>query len=211
MKPRSVRAAASFLAVTAVLLAACSSLDTEIAAEDGNPSWLETWQPAEFSDPGRVHVEAGTLVLEAGRDLTGARWRDMPARMNYEIRLEAMRVEGDDFFCGLTFPVNDAPCTLIVGGWHGGTVGLSSLDYEDAASNDTTQYMTFENGRWYRIRLRVTAKRIQAWIDGQSLIDVSIEGRVVGIRHEMEPSRPLGIASWRTTAAIRNIVFEPLE
>ena len=37
--------------------------------------------------------------------------------MDYELRLEAKRVEGGDFFCGLTFPVGKEYCTLILGGW----------------------------------------------------------------------------------------------
>jgi hypothetical protein len=47
----------------------------------------------------------------------------------------------------------------------GGSRGLSSLDGQDAANNETTQYINFEKGRWYRIRLRVMPTKIQAWID----------------------------------------------
>lgn len=58
--------------------------------------------------------------------------------MNYELSLEAMRVDGSDFFCGLTFPVGSNFCSFIVGGWGGGVVGLSSLNSEDASQNETT-------------------------------------------------------------------------
>ena len=37
--------------------------------------------------------------------------------------------------------------------------------------NDTTRYMRFEHGQWYRIRLRVTAARLHAWIDDQLVVD----------------------------------------
>ena len=48
--------------------------------------------------------------------MTGVTWtRDFP-KSNYEIRLEAMRVEGSDFFCGLTFPYQKAHATLVLGG-----------------------------------------------------------------------------------------------
>jgi hypothetical protein len=57
----------------------------------------------------------------------------------------------------------------------------------------------------------VTAERIQARIDDEIYADVAIAGRRIGIRPEVAPSRPLGIASWRTTAALRNIRMRTLE
>ena len=57
---------------------------------------------------------------------------DFP-REDYEVSLEARRLEGTDFFCGLTFPVGKEPCTLIIGGWGGTTVGLSNVDDYSAA------------------------------------------------------------------------------
>ncbi len=121
-----------------------------------------------------------------------------------------MRVDGSDFFCGLTFPVGENPCSLIVGGWGGGVVGLSSLDGEDAAHNETTRYLNFEKGRWYRIRLRVASAAIQAWIDDDKVVDVTTTGRTISIRSEVELSRPLGFATWSTTGALRNIWMRPL-
>jgi hypothetical protein len=139
--------------------------------------------------------------------MTGIRWTGPLAKMNYEITLEAMRTEGSDFFCGLTFPYGEAPCSFIVGGWGGSVVGISSLDYQDAYNNETCRTKEFENNRWYKIRVRITEKRIQAWIDDERMVNVETTGRKIGIRWEVEPSRPLGIASWRTTAAIRNVVL----
>ena len=131
-------------------------------------------------------------------------------KMNYEITLEAMRVQGHDFFCGLTFPVGDDPCTLIVGGWGGALVGLSSLNGYDASENDTTTALRLENDRWYRIRLRVTEERIQAFIDDTRLINIATGDYEYSIRYEVEPSQPLGFASWRTTAALRHIKLKKL-
>ena len=56
--------------------------------------------------------------------------KDFPKTDN-ELSLEAMRADGTDFSCGLTFPVGSSPCTLIVGGGGGSVVGLSSLDGPD--------------------------------------------------------------------------------
>jgi hypothetical protein len=137
--------------------------------------------------------------------MTGITWTNDLPRTDYEISLEAMRVEGSDFFCGLTFPVGDDACSLIVGGWGGSIVGLSSLDYADAANNETTQFVQFSNNQWYRIELRVEEDRIQAWIDKKQVVDVKTAGRKLTIRSECEPSLPFGIAAWSTKAALRNI------
>ncbi len=163
----------------------------------------------DFGGSGEVKIEEGGLMLGMGV-MTGVTWTNPIARMNYGIELEAMRVDGSDFFCGLTFPVGENPCSLIVGGWGGGVVGLSSLDGEDAAHNDTTRYLNFEKGRWYRIRLRVTPTAIQAWIDDDQVVDITTTGRKLSIRSEVESSRPLGFATWSTTGALRNIWMRPL-
>lgn len=179
----------------------------EISLFDGKT--LTGWAITDFAGGGDVRVEDGRLILGSGV-MTGVTWTNDLPRMNYELSLEAMRVEGNDFFCGLTFPVGEDPCSLIVGGWGGGVVGLSSLDGEDAAHNDTTQYLNFDNGRWFKIRLRVANSRIQAWIDNNKVVDVDTTGRKISIRVEVEPSKPLGFATWSTTGALRNIKLRPL-
>jgi hypothetical protein len=131
--------------------------------------------------------------------------------MNYEISLQAMKVSGDDFFCGLTFPVGDSPCSLIVGGWGGTVVGLSSIDDQDASENETTTSMDFAHGRWYRIRVRVTPKKIEAWIDDENVIAAATTGHKISIRPEVSLSRPLGIATWKTEAALRDIKLRKLD
>ncbi|MBN2588491.1 MAG: hypothetical protein JXA96_01410 [Sedimentisphaerales bacterium] len=60
--------------------------------------------------------------------MQGIYWTGPLVTMSYEITLEAMRVEGSDFFCGLTFPVDENPCTLIPGGWGGTLCGLSCIN-----------------------------------------------------------------------------------
>lgn len=198
----------------AVALAAACGLarGDEGAAADGDKPvrlfdgrTLGDWKPTEFLGRGEVRVEDGRLVIEAGEPMTGVTYGKAPVAMNYEIALEAMRVGGNDFFCGLTFPVGEDPCSLIVGGWGGGLVGLSSLNGADASENDTSSWRKFEDGRWYRIRLRVEPGRIQAWIDDEKVVDADTTDRSISIRPEVERSRPLGIATYRTTAAIRSI------
>ena len=170
---------------------------------------LNGWRISDFAGKGPVRVEDGKLILEMGT-MTGVTYTNDVPTMNYEIGVEAMRVDGSDFFCGLTFPVGKDPCSLIVGGWGGGVVGLSSLDGQDAANNETTQYINFEKGRWYKVRLRVMPNKIQAWIDEDKVIDVDTTDRQISIRLEVEESRPLGFSSWSTTAALRNISLRKL-
>jgi hypothetical protein len=170
---------------------------------------LNGWRISDFAGKGPVRVEGGKLILEMGT-MTGVTYTNDVPTMNYEISVEAMRVDGSDFFCGLTFPVGKDPCSLIVGGWGGGVVGLSSLDGQDAANNETTQYINFEKGRWYKVRLRVMPNKIQAWIDEDKVIDVDTTDRGISIRLEVEESRPLGFSSWSTTAALRNIYLRKL-
>src|SRR3990172_8951010 len=119
--------------------------------------------------------------------------------------LEAMRVEGGDFFCGMTFPVGEDALTLILGGWGGRIAGLSSIDGEPAAENETCRYVDFQQRRWYRVRLRVAKSRIEAWLDEEKLVDLQTEGRQLGIVWVVEPCLPFGVAPWRTTGALRRI------
>jgi len=51
-------------------------------------------------------------------------------------------------------------------------------------------------------------KKIQAWIDDEQAVDVETTDRKIDIRFECEPSRPLGIATWRTTGAVRNVCLK---
>jgi hypothetical protein len=171
---------------------------------------LGQWKITDFGGQGDVYVKDGSIVLEMGNDMTGVTWGGPLTRMNYEITLEAMRVSGSDFFCGLTFPVSDKPCSLILGGWGGEVCGLSNIDYYDAANNETTRIVSFKNGQWYRVRLRVTPDKIEAWVDDEEIVDIETTGREIDIRPEVDLSKPLGIATWQTAAAIRNIKVRTL-
>jgi hypothetical protein len=188
------------------------NVSEEITAEtslfDGKS--LGQWEITDFGGQGKVYVKDGAIYMEMGNDMTGITWKVPLIRMNYEITLEAMRTSGSDFFCGLTFPVADNPCSLILGGWGGGLCGLSNIDYYDAANNETTTFTSFEDNKWYRVRLRVTPGRIEAWLDDEEIVNIEITGRKIDIRAEVDLSQPLGIATWQTGGAVRNIRIRPL-
>jgi 3-keto-disaccharide hydrolase len=167
---------------------------------------LAGWKQTLFAGRGEVECRAGLMILNLGDPFTGVNWTNSFPTMNYEVAMDAMRVEGADFFCGLTVPVGQAFCSLIVGGWGGSLLGISSLDGMDASENETTKFMNFENGRWYRIRMRVTPDRLEAWVDAKKMVDVVTTGKTISLRPgDIELSKPFGLASWQTTAALRNI------
>ena len=106
--------------------------------------------------------------------------------------------------------MDDEPCSLIVGGWGGGVVGLSSVDGDDAAHNATTLYKEFKPRQWYAVRVRVTRDRIVCFIDDEQVIDQSRKGHRFSVRNEVLASRPLGIATYATTALVKNIRWRPV-
>lgn len=171
---------------------------------------LEGWSITNFGPQGPVYVSEGVIVLGMGDGCTGITWNgDFPS-VNYEISLEARKIKGNDFFCGLTFPVDSSWCSLIVGGWSGSVVGLSSIDGLDASENETRTLRRFGHGEWYAVQLSVTDTKISAWIGEEQVIDFDYTGRRLSIRPEVSLSRPLGICSWYTTAELRDISFREL-
>ena len=171
---------------------------------------MSGWKKSDFASQGKIEVKDERIVIGFGEGCSGITFGGDVPKTDYELSLEAMRVDGSDFFCGLTFPVERdkgkvQPCTFVVGGWGGGTVGLSSIDGYDASENSTSSYKEFESGRWYKIRLRVTKPKIEAWIDSEKIVDFTLGKHDLSIRIEVEESKPLGIATWRTTGAFRKI------
>ena len=182
----------------------------DLAAKDWKPLFdgksLEGWAVTDFAGHAEPEVADGVISIPAGLALSGINRTDQPPTMNYEITLEAKKIDGNDFFCCLTFPYGESHCSFIVGGWGGGLVGISSVDGMDASENDTADYMVFEKNRWYRISVRVTPQKIETWIDDSKLVDLKTRERKIGMRFgEIEESVPLGIATWITSAEIRDI------
>jgi hypothetical protein len=177
---------------------------------------LKGWKSIEFGGEGDVFInEDGHLELGFGAIMTGAKWSDekTPAVSNYEIELDAMRLDGNDFFCGLTFPVKDSHATFIIGGWGGGLVGISSIDDLDASENETMNIEGFEDNKWYHIKLRVTDNRLEAWIDERQMVDVDITDSKISLRPgDIELCKPLGLACFSgVRAQYRNITWKNID
>jgi hypothetical protein len=199
-----------------VLLAGCrghkeknEALPAQVTVSDSTMIFdgksLAGWEVTNFGPQGPVYVSGGEIILGMGEGCTGITRIGKFPSVNYRVSLDAKRVEGNDFFCGMTFPVAKDQCTLIVGGWGGTTVGLSSINGLDASENATRSLMSFEKNRWYHIHLEVTPSKIKAWIDSLNVVDFTIGSSRLTIRPEVELSKPFGIASWNTTAALKNI------
>jgi len=152
---------------------------TKLLAESG----FGDWETIDFAGGGESSVAASTLKIGSGETLTGIYWdgASLPVN-NYELSMQARRTEGIDFFCGPVFPVNDSHCCLIVGGWAGATVGLSSIDDKDASQNETTKLLSFEDNRWYDIRIR--------------------------LRGDTDLCTPMGFCTFQTKAEIRKLTLQ---
>ena len=81
---------------------------------------LDRWTPSKYFNAGKSFVKDGLLIIDKGDPMTGVTYTggDFP-KMNYEVSLEAKKLQGNDFFCTTTFPVDKSFCSLVVGGWGG--------------------------------------------------------------------------------------------
>lgn len=195
-----------------------------ICAQSGSAAWpvgqwrslfngkdLSGWQVTGFAGGGEVEVKNGEIMLGAGVALTGIHRTNDLLQTNYEILLRSKKLDGNDFFSALTFPVKDAHCTFVTGGWGGTLVGISSIDGMDASENETTAYYKFEKDKEYEFKVRVTDRRIQGWINNDRVVDVIIKDRKISMRHgEIELSQPFGIASFQSIGAIKEIKVRPI-
>ena len=210
------------------LLAHCLFSSPAIAEEatpaekDENAKWqsmfdskkLGKWaalKKDEFEQAGKVHIRDGAIVMEAGDPATGIHWTGKFPKQNYELIVEGKRIKGDDFFCGLTFPVSDGSLTLIMGGRGGWVVGLSCIDGFYAIDNDTCTSIKFKQNQWYKIRLRVTAANVGVWVDKEKVIALETERHKLAASEEMQRCLPVGVATWKTTGAIRDLKFRMID
>lgn len=204
-------------AAVAVLLFFAASLPAGPANEmvlfDGKS--LDDWEVVDAGGSGTVEIKDDQMMLGAGESLTGVVYKktDKLPLTNYEITLEAMRVDGVDFFCGLTFPVGGLKtcATLVCGGWGGSVTGISSIDGADASDNSTGHFRKWENKKWHRIKLRVTPESITVWANEEKIIDVDIAGKKIALRPgPIEEYAPLSLTTYQTSAAIKNVKVTPL-
>jgi hypothetical protein len=174
---------------------------------------LGHWKSTDFGGQGEVEVEDGKIIVHSGASLSGVNWTGpaLPTD-NFEIEFDAMKLDGSDFFVGLTFPYKKDYASLIMGGWGGSIVGLSSINGSDAANNDSASSRDFKKNQWYHIRLRATPTKIQAWLNDENdpFLDVDTTDKTISTRSDIDAAKPLGLSTYQTSAAYKNIVLRKL-
>jgi len=191
------------LTFTLVLLTAGQDIQDDKLLFNGVS--LDKWQVIDFENHGDITVADSSIIIGKGDLISGIRWTEDFPTTNYEINLYAKRIEGSDFFCGMTFPVKESFLTLVLGGWGGSLTGLSCIDGYDAANNITGNIFRFASGWWYAVRLRVTDDKIEAWVEDEKVVDFMIENSRLSLRWEVEASVPFGITTYKTTGAVRDL------
>ncbi|MFH1922316.1 MAG: DUF1080 domain-containing protein [Planctomycetota bacterium] len=172
---------------------------------------LEGWKVPVFGGDGEVTVKDGTMVLGMGDPMTGITYTGKLPRENYEVQLEAKRTQGIDFFATTTFPVGKDHCSFVTGGWAGTVVGISCVDFYDASDNITTQFLAFDDNKWYKIRIRVSEPKIECWIGEEKMVDLERKGHKFDVRMEVDLCKPFGISSYTTEGVLRNLRIRSLK
>jgi hypothetical protein len=201
-----------------LLLVGAAGVPADEPAKKDEPKWkslfngkdLEGWKSTSFGGEGEVLVEKEAIILNRGSDMTGITFTGKVPKNNYELLVVAQRLDGFDFFAGVTFPVGDSFASFIPGGWGGGVTGLSSINGRDASENETTQPFTYKDKTWYQFRIRVTDDKVRVWIDGKQQVDVDRKDKIFSLRSEVEPNKPLGIATYATKGAVQTIKLREL-
>jgi len=173
---------------------------------------LGAWKSVDFGGEGAVKVENGAIKVEAGATCSGVQWTgEAPPRTNYEFTVEAMKVDGSDFFLGIIFPVGKDTCSFVAGGWGGGVTGLSSVDHMNASENETATDQTYVKDKWYTFRLSVTPAKIEVWWDAKQVVNLELVNRQISVHPAVESAAPLGLVNYQTASLFRNIRLKKLK
>jgi len=132
---------------------------------------LGGWRVAQggvFGADGEAKVQDGGIVLIGGERATGIAWTGAFPRMDYEVAWEAKKLKSQKTACTVLFPLERGHC-LFGAGW---VTGFSFMDGREAFWNPSFREIRSEQGRWHRLRLRLTASRAVVWVDGQQVIEV---------------------------------------
>lgn len=199
------------------LLGACKAPDPRVTGDlAGIPteSWVymldkeahARWKPeGDFVEGGKPEFEDTVVTLTTGEPFSGAKWLGTFPKTDYEVRLEAKRTKGEDIMCGLLFPVGKDLLSFVMGGWGNTVIGCSSIDELNASENDTYYNMPLKNNIWYEVKLRITPKKIQAWIGKTQVINFEIDDHKISPYPGLEEYAPFGVFTWDSSSEIRNL------
>jgi hypothetical protein len=207
------------LLLTLALAACAGSPASDPAASSAGDGWtslfdgrtLGAWKRTEYGGEGEVRVVDGCIQVDQGAGVSGLHWTGAPLpTTNYELELEAMKVDGSDFFLGIVFPVEKSHCSFVAGGWGGGVTGLSSVDQMNASENETASVRDYEKNRWYKTRLKVTPEKIEIWIDNAPVVNLELKDRQITVHPAVEMACPFGLTNYTTTSRFRNLRWRPI-
>jgi hypothetical protein len=161
-----------------------------------------------FGTDGELSAGDGELLLAGGRTSTGVAWAGQFPLVDYEVRLEAKRLVPNNSLCNILAPVDSQHCLFTLGA----VTGVSFLNGREAYWNPSRASLGRDVGRWYGVRLRVTAVRIAAWVDEAPLFDMPRRAYVPHLPGGHDALKPLGLfVPARARSALRSIRFRQLE
>jgi len=202
-----------FLSFVVALLALAAPAQTRHLF---NGKDLSGWKVAEIWGAGKVDVLSnGVVSCGVGRPLTCMAYTNAFPTQNYEVKVEALRKEGSDFFIALTLPVESNACTVVIGGWGGRLCGISSIDYMDASENVYSDGVSLSNNVWYTLCVRVTPKLLEVSLN-DTLYTAKVpyeKSSIFSLRpgSDIDKTLPFGLATFETQALWRNLtVTSPL-
>lgn len=203
------------LAYLALLAAGCSSGPSASSQDAGTSLFdgktLGLWKSVEFGGEGKVTLENGSIKVNEGTTVSGVRYTGEIPRTNYEFSVEALKLDGSDFFCGIIFPVGKDVCSFVAGGWGGGVTGLSSVDNMNASENETASDQTYSKNKWYTFRVRVTPAKIEVWWDQKQVVGLELANRQISVHPAVESAAPLGLTNYQTPSLFRNMRIRKLD
>ena len=177
---------------------------------------LSGWKLADIWGNGKVEaLSNGVVSCGIGKPLTGIAYTNSFPTMSYEVKMEALRKEGGDFFVAMTLPIETNACTVVIGGWGGGLCGISSIDYMDAAENPYSSGVALTNNVWYTLRVRVTPGLLEVFLnDTLYTAKVTFESSsTFSLRagSDIDKTLPFGLATYATCGLWRNLTVTKLD
>jgi hypothetical protein len=146
---------------------------TNVLLSDG----FETQVPGWLRASGEWQVADGVLRQTSGATPALTRFAFKDAATNYTVSVRAKKLGGAEGFL-VGFGVRDLQNYhwLNLGGWNNTAAALEeSLDGERSPVGSRVD-QAIETGRWYDLKIEVTGQRIQCFVDGRQIIDLTDAG-----------------------------------
>jgi alpha-N-arabinofuranosidase len=170
----------------------------------GEQVWNRSFE--DLGGQGRWRVDGSELVQSGMGDnvrlpFGDQKWTD------YEFTLDAKRAGGNEGFLILFRVRGDKDFYwLNFGGWGNKSHGLERgrADQDRWGLVHPPKPGSIETGRWYSIRVRCEGRKLQAWLDGQPVLDFTDDAKG-------HASGRVGIGTWSTQARFRNLKVVSLD